>query len=74
MVTAPTPEAIARAKVVIANSLNKQKIEPVVQLVQNGYPIGEPIADCGVTILMNVAAAGDAAMLNKVLELGPEPN
>ena len=44
------------------------------KIVQSGFPINDPIIDCGITILMHVAATCDAECLRQILTLNPEVN
>ena len=43
-------------------------------IVQSGFPVDDPIIDCGITILMHVAATCDAQQLRQILTLRPQVN
>ena len=76
MVQAPDDAALKRAKTVMITALGKGDINPVLQIVKFGFPVDDPIMDCGVNLLMHVAAARNltAGDLQKILELNPDLN
>ena len=43
-------------------------------MVQNGFPIDEPLIDGGITILMHIAAIGSAEAIGLILQLNPDIN
>ena len=72
----PNEEALKRAKTVIVTALGKGTIEPVMQIIKFGFPINDPIMDCGVNLLMHVSAAENltSADLQEILTLNPDLN
>ena len=70
----PSPLVIERAKQTMVNSINQGVMEPCMNIVQSGFNVNEPIIDCGITILMHVAATCDSECLQKILSLSPEGN
>ena len=74
MAEKPTPQALARAKNVLYEAVNKKNIQPIVAIINHGFPIDEPIMDAGVNLLMHAAARCQADQLRVILELNPDVN
>ena len=49
-------------------------MEPVIKIVQAGFPINDPIIDCGITILMHVSAMCSKESVEQILALNPDIN
>ena len=56
----PSPLLMDRVKQTMVNSISQGIMEPCMNIVTSGFPIDSPIIDCGITILMHVAATCDA--------------
>ena len=67
----PSPLLIDRAKQSMVGSISQGNMEPCMNIVQSGFPVDDPIIDCGITILMHVAATCDAQQLRQILTLRP---
>ena len=70
----PSEQALTRAKTVIIESLNKGQIKPCIGIIKHGFPIDDPIMDCGVNLLMYVAQTCEPEQLSQILELRPNVN
>ena len=70
----PSPLLIDRAKQSMVGSISQGIMEPCMNIVQSGFPVDDPIIDCGITILMHVAATCDAQQLRQILTLRPQVN
>ena len=47
---------------------------PCLSIIQHGFPIDDPIMDCGVNLLMHVASTSGEEQLVQILELNPDLN
>ena len=58
----------------IVEAVGKKNMSPCLTIVQHGFPVDSPVMDCGVTLLMHVAATCGAAELEQILGLNPDLN
>ena len=72
MVEAPTAQALAKAKQVIMEAINKKKMEPVLNIVRHGYPVNEPILYGGVNLLMHAAGNCNGDEIAQIMTLSPD--
>ena len=45
-----------QAKIFLYAAVNKKNIEHIVKVINHGFPIDEPLMDCGINLLMHAAA------------------
>ena len=50
-------ETKAKAKQVIYRMIVEGNLVPVHKLVQSGFPVHEPIMDCGINLVMHAASS-----------------
>ena len=74
MAEKPTPAALTRAKTVLFESVKKGNVQPIVAIINHGFPIDEPIMDSGVNLLMHASALFPSDQLQTILELNPNVN
>ena len=74
MVQAPSSEALSKAKNILAEAINRKDMQPVINIVNKGYPVNEPILYGGVTILMHISGTCTSTELDQVMELNPDLN
>ena len=74
MAEKPTPAALTRAKTVLFESVKKGNVQPIVAIINHGFPIDEPIMDSGVNLLMHAAALFPSDQLQTILDLNPNVN
>ena len=74
MAEKPTPAALTRAKTVLFESVKKGNVQPIVAIINHGFPIDEPIMDSGVNLLMHASALFPSEQLQTILELNPNVN
>ena len=53
----------------IVEAVSKKNMSPCLTIVEHGFPINTPIMDCGVVLLMHVAATCGAAEIEQILTL-----
>ena len=63
-----------RSKEVLTNCIKANDMATVIDLVGRGYPIDQPIINCGITILMHVATHCNAECTRQILTLSPDAN
>ena len=65
---------MTRAKTVLFESVKKGNVQPIVAIINHGFPIDEPIMDSGVNLLMHASALFPSDQLQTILELNPNVN
>ena len=55
-------------------SINRGNVEACKSIVTHGFPVNDPIMDCGINLLMHVAATCQGSELEQVLTLNPDLN
>ena len=55
-------------------SIRKGDLNPCVQIVNHGFPVDNPVVDCGANLLMHVASTCTAQQLETILTLNPDVN
>ena len=58
----------------LVKQISENNMEPVIKIVQAGFPINDPIIDCEITILMHVSAMCTKESVESILALNPEIN
>ena len=65
---------MVRAKVIMLEAIKKKNLTPIGVIVERGFPVNDPLLDCGANLLMHVSATCGRDEVSKILALKPDVN